>query len=476
MQSNRARYACFVQQWSPTSWKAFPNPQAMPYGDPDELDRMALRIANLPPLVTSWEVDRLKELIASAQRGERFLLQGGDCAETLDQCNPGTIERTLAILLKMSLVLILGGKKPVVRVGRIAGQYGKPRSSLTETFGGMTLPSYFGDLVNKPERTFAAREPNPQLLLACYEHAALTLNFVRSLSGGGFADLHHPEVWDVSFFERSGLPAPLRDSYLATTQELGDALRFMEALGEHSICQLSRVEFFTSHEGFHLHYESAQTKTATGRHGYYDLTTHLPWIGARTRMLSGAHVEFFRGIRNPIGVKIGADATPNEVLALCQVLNPENEPGRLVLVTRMGSMRVEQALPPLLDAVRRAEKRVLWVCDPMHGNTVTLADGKKTRVFESIATEIEQTFEAHAASGTILGGVHLELSGDDVTECIGGGVYEDDLSRAYATRCDPRLNHAQALEMAYVVARRMRQRDRLSGRHNVVINQAEPLR
>ncbi|MBK9266938.1 MAG: 3-deoxy-7-phosphoheptulonate synthase [Polyangiaceae bacterium] len=445
-----------MQHWSPISWKTFPNPQSMPYADPDELDRIACRIANLPPLVTSWEIERLKALIASAQCGERFLLQGGDCAETLEQCNPGAIERTLAILLKMSLVLILGSKKPVVRVGRIAGQYGKPRSSLTETCGGVTLPSYFGDLVNRPERTPEARRPNPQLLLACYEHAAMTLNFVRSLSGGGFADLHHPEVWDLSFFDRAGLPAPLRESYLATTQELADALRFMEALGEHPVCELSRVEFYTSHEGFHLHYESAQTKVISGQSGHYDLTTHMPWIGARTRTLSGAHVEFFRGIRNPIGVKIGPDATPDEVLGLCQVLNPDNEPGRLVLVTRMGAARVKGALPRLLDAVRRADRRVLWVCDPMHGNTVTVADGKKTRSFEAIASEIDETFEAHSDCGTILGGVHLELSGDDVTECIGGGVRETDLSRAYETRCDPRLNHAQALEMAYVVARRMR--------------------
>lgn len=435
----------------------------MTYGDPDELERVASRIANLPPLVTSWEVDRLKELIASAQRGERFLLQGGDCAETLEKCNPSTIERMLAILLKMSLVLILGSKKPVVRVGRIAGQYGKPRSSLTETHGGVTLPSYFGDLVNRPERNSAARQPDPQLLLACYEHAALTLNFVRSLSVGGFADLHHPEVWDLSFFDRAGLPAPLRESYLATTHELGDALRFMEALGENSVCELSRVEFFTSHEGFHLHYESAQTKAVSARSGHYDLTTHLPWIGARTRMLSGAHVEFFRGIRNPIGVKIGADANADEVLELCQVLNPENEPGRLVLITRMGAMRVGSALPSLLQAVRRAERKVLWVCDPMHGNTVTLSDGKKTRLFDAIVNEIHETFDAHAECGTILGGVHLELSGDDVTECVGGGVLENDLSRAYATRCDPRLNHAQALEMAYVVSRRMRRGERLVG-------------
>ncbi len=435
----------------------------MHYDDVDALERITARMAILPPLVTSWEIDRLKALLASAQRGERFLLQGGDCAETLTQCNPGTIERMLAILLKMSLVLILGAGKPVVRVGRIAGQYGKPRSSPTETIGSVTLPSYFGDLVNRPDRTLEARRPDPRLLLACYEHAAMTLNYVRSLSGGGFADLHHPEVWDLSFFDRTGLPARLRESYLATTQELAAALRFMEALGEHPVCELSRVEFYTSHEGFHLHYESAQTKAATCRSDYYDLTTHLPWIGERTRSLSGAHVEFFRGIRNPIGVKLGPDAKPDEVLELCNVLNPENEPGRLVLVTRMGAARAKSILPPLLEAVERAGKLVLWVCDPMHGNTVTTANGKKTRYFDAIGSEIEATFDAHAACGTILGGVHLELSGDDVTECIGGGVQEQDLCRAYETRCDPRLNHVQALEMAYLIARLMRSRDNLGG-------------
>ncbi len=459
MQSKRARYAWMVQSWSPISWKTFPNAQIVPYADPDELERAALRIARLPPLVTSIEIDRLRTLIASAQRGERFLLQGGDCAETLDQCNSESVERMLALFLKMSLVLIWGGKKPVVRIGRIAGQYGKPRSNLTETFGGMTLPSYFGDLVNRPERTIAARQPNPERLISCYEHAALTLNFVRSLSGGGIVDVHPLEDWDAYPFDRPELPISQRESFSKTTRDIGEALRFMEALGELRVGDLFGSEFFTSHEGFHLHYESAQTKVVSRGCGYYDLTTHLPWIGARTRMLSGAHVEFFRGIRNPIGVKIGSDATPNEVLALCHILNPDNEPGRLVLVSRMGAHRVENTLPALLDAVRRARKRVLWLCDPMHGNTETLPDGRKTRRFDAITMEMDETFEAHAACGTILGGVHLELSGDAVTECIGGGVQVDDLSRAYATRCDPRLNHAQAFEMAHFVARKLREYD-----------------
>ena len=447
----------------------------MPYGDPDELERVASRLATLPPLVTPWEIERLENLIASAQRGERFILQGGDCAETLEQCNPESIEQMLSILVKMSLVLILGARKPVVRVGRIAGQYGKPRSSLTETFEGGTLPSYFGDLVNRPERTLAARAPNPQLLLTCYEHAALTLNFMRSLAVGGLVQLTRPEAWDLSFLDREKLSASCRESYVAMTRELAEAFRFYEALGEFRVGELPSLEFFTSHEGFHLYYESAQTKAVAGRPGHYDLTTHLPWIGARTKNLSGAHVEFFRGIRNPIGIKLGPNTTPNEVVALCQVLNPENQPGRLILISRMGAIQVEKTLPPLLDAVRRAQIWVLWVCDPMHGNTVTLADGKKTRSFESIVDEIDKTFDAHAASGTILGGVHLELSPNEVTECVGGGVEEGDLSRAYVTRCDPRLNYAQALEMAFVIARRLRQDERSSLRRNGLARRSHPI-
>ncbi|HRI63609.1 MAG TPA: 3-deoxy-7-phosphoheptulonate synthase class II [Polyangium sp.] len=450
-----------MQIWTPISWKPFPNSQAMPYNDLDELDRVTSCIASLPPLVTPWEIERLENLIASAQRGERFILQGGDCAETLEQCNPESIERMLSILMKMSLVLILGAKKPVVPVGRIAGQYGKPRSSLTETHEGITMSSYFGDLVNRPERTSSAREPNPRFLLTCYEHAALTLNFMRSLTSRGFPQLSQLEAWDWSFFQRDGLSSSCQESYFAMTRDLAEALQFYAAVGEGRGDRLPKTEFFTSHEGFHLHYESAQTKSVAGRRGHYDLTTHLPWIGARTRNLSGAHIEFFRGIRNPIGVKLGPNTTPNEVLELCEVLNPENDPGRLIFISRMGATQVEKTLPPLLEAIRRAQKLVLWVCDPMHGNTVTLADGKKTRPFDSMLTEIQKTFDAHAESGTMLGGVHLELSPDEVTECVGAGVDERDLSRAYVTRCDPRLNHAQAIEMAYFIARRLRQDERL---------------
>lgn len=445
-----------VKGWSPMSWKSRPIAQEVSYDDSVAVERVVARIRELPPLVTSGEVERLRSFIAEAQLGKRFVLQGGDCAEAIRDCRADSIVNKLKVLLKMSLVLMLGGRKPVVRVGRFAGQYAKPRSSPTEVRDGVELPSYFGDLVNRPEFTPEARRPDPELLLSGYQHAAMTLNFVRALSAGGFGDLHHPEYWDLSFSERADLPAAVRESYQATTRQLTDALRFMEALGEGTVSELSRVEFFTSHEGLNLDYESAQTHAAPRPGEYHDLTTHLPWIGERTRAIDGAHVEFFRGISNPIGIKIGPRVTPVEILRLLDTLNPDEIPGRIVLITRMGADRVADALPPLLDVVRRADRRVLWVCDPMHGNTVVTASGLKTRSFEAILREIEATYDAHAACGTYLGGVHFELTGDDVTECIGGGVREEDLSRAYETRCDPRLNQAQALELAYCVARRMR--------------------
>ncbi len=443
--------------WDPTSWRAKPNAQEVRYDEPESLERTVQSLAALPPLVTSWEVERLKSFIADAQEGRRFVLQGGDCAETTVDCRADQIVNKLKILLKMSLVLILGGRKPVVRIGRFAGQYAKPRSSPTESKNGVELPSYYGDLVNRSEFTPEARRPDPKHLLSGYQHAAMTLNFVRSLSAGGFADLHHPEYWDLSFFEGAALTPQLRDEYQSITKQLAEALRFMEALGEGAIEELSRVEFFTSHEGLNLHYESAQTKRVPRREGYYDLTTHLPWIGERTRALDGAHIEFFRGVSNPLGIKLGPKVTGDEAIRLLDVLNPREEKGRIVLITRMGAGKVD-ALAPLLDRVKREGRRVLWLCDPMHGNTHTTSSGIKTRSFDAILKELEATFDAHQSVGTLLGGVHFELTGDDVTECIGGatGISESDLSRNYETLCDPRLNQAQALEMAFRISHRMR--------------------
>jgi 3-deoxy-7-phosphoheptulonate synthase len=357
----------------------------------------------------------------------------------------------------MSLVLIHGGKKPVVRVGRFAGQYAKPRSSPTETRGDVTLPSYFGDLVNRPSFTREARRADPRLMLDAYHHSALTLNFIRSLSAGGFADLHHPEAWDLAFLRHAALDPELRASYERTCRQLGEALGFMEAIGENTVDQLTRVDFFTSHEGLNLHYESAQTRPVPRREGFWNLTAHLPWIGERTRALDGAHVEYFRGIRNPVGVKVGPSADPAEIVALVERLDRVGEPGKIVLITRMGESRVEEKLPKLVEVVRASGRPVLWVCDPMHGNTKTTASGLKTRGFEDVLREVERTFEVHDACGTILGGVHFELTGADVTECVGGasGVREEDLERNYASACDPRLNYAQAMEMAFRISRRM---------------------
>jgi 3-deoxy-7-phosphoheptulonate synthase len=426
------------------------------------LDRAVDALRVLPPLVTSWEIERLKSLLADAQEGKRFVLQGGDCAETFADCRSAVISAKLKILLQMSLVLVQGAQRPVVRIGRFAGQYAKPRSTPTETRvvcgEPITLPNYFGDLVNRASFDAASRTPDPQLLLAGYHHAAMTLNFVRSLAAGGFADLHHPEQWDLSFSESASLPAELRAEYQRASAALGESLRFMEALGETSLDELSRVEMFSSHEGLHLPYEAALTRSVPRRAGYYCLSAHLPWIGERTRAIDGAHVELFRGVQNPIGVKLGPSVSAKEVLALIDVLNPSDERGKLVLITRMGADRAASALPPLLEAVRDSGRRVLWVCDPMHGNTRVLASGKKTRAFGDILAEIEHTAEAHRVAGTLLGGVHFELTGNDVTECTGGAdaLTETDLETAYETACDPRLNYRQSLEMAFLLARVLR--------------------
>jgi len=435
--------------WTPDSWRQFPVAQKVAYPDPARLEDALGRLRALPPLVTSWEIERLRGYLSEAEAGKRFLLQGGDCAETLSDCRSDVVAAKLKILLQMSVVLIHGCKKPVIRLGRFAGQYAKPRSSPVEKRGDIELPSYYGDLVNRSPFTPEARNPDPELLLQGYLHATATLNFVRSLAGGGFADLHHPEFWDLEHLERSELPEGLREQYRRMTREIAAAIDFMEALGDAPVDDLSRVEFFASHEGLSLYYESAQTRKVPRRQGYYDLTTHLPWIGERTRNLDGAHIEFFRGIRNPVGVKVGPKATPTELLALIRALNPDNETGKLLIITRMGADNVLAALPPLVQAVRRADLRGLWVSDPLHGNGRVLESGIKTRSFDDITAEIERSHEVHAQNGSHLGGVHFELTGDDVTECIGGGLSETDLDRNYQSACDPRLNYRQSLEMAF---------------------------
>ncbi|HEY3320476.1 MAG TPA: 3-deoxy-7-phosphoheptulonate synthase class II [Planctomycetota bacterium] len=443
-----------MNDWSPTSWQNKKAAQSVKYPDCQKLQQTLAAIYALPPLVTSWEIESLKEQLAAAQRGEVFLLQGGDCAERFADCRSDPIVAKLKILLQMSMVLAYGSQRRVIRVGRFAGQYAKPRSSDTETRGGVTLPVYRGDLINHPEFTLEARTPDPDLLLRGYERAALTLNFIRGLVGGGFADLHHPEWWNLDFAKT----AAHAGDYQTVVDHIANSLRFLEIVAGRHLDEVRRSEFFTSHEGLCLDYEQAQTRHVPRREGWYDLSTHFPWIGNRTRQLDGAHIEFFRGISNPIAVKVGTGTTPDELLGLIQALNPRDEPGKLTLIHRFGTQKIAKELPPLIDAVKLSRRTVLWCCDPMHGNTVSAESGRKTRRFEDILSEIEQAFDVHNACGSSLGGVHLELTGEIITECTGGarGLSDGDLERAYASEVDPRLNYEQALEVSLLIARRMK--------------------
>ncbi|MBV6423578.1 MAG: Phospho-2-dehydro-3-deoxyheptonate aldolase [Steroidobacteraceae bacterium] len=442
--------------WHAASWQARPAQQQPRYPDAAALERVVAELSRLPPIVVSWEVEALREQLAAAQRGEAFLLQGGDCAETFAGCESDKIAKQLKILLQMSLVLLHGLKRPVIRVGRIAGQYAKPRSADTETRGGVTLPSYRGDLVNGPDFTAEARTPDPNLLLRGYERAALTLNFVRALVAGGFADLHHPEYWDLGFVKHS----PLKDAYQRIANSIADSLDFLEGMSGLRVHEATHASFFASHEGLLLHYEQAQTRFIPRQNRWYDLSTHMPWIGMRTAQLDGAHVEYFRGISNPVGVKVGAAMDDGWLQGLVTTLNPQNVPGRLTLIHRFGVKEIEQALPRMISAVRATGHSVLWVCDPMHGNTETSTGGLKTRRFANILREIELAFQIHRDMGSVLGGVHIEVTGEDVTECTGGarGLSDADLQRAYRSTVDPRLNYEQALELALLIADRRAQR------------------
>jgi len=438
-------------EWRPDSWRGKSAAQQPVYPDQPALDAALRQLRQLPPLVSSWEVESLKKQLAEAADGRRFLLQGGDCSETFADCEAGVIAAKLKILLQMSLVLAQGARQRVIRVGRFGGQYAKPRSSDTETRDGLTLPAYRGDLVNRMAFHPDQRRPDPELLLRGYERAGLTINFIRALVDGGFADLHHPEYWELPF----GRKSPLADEYLQMVNSITESLRFTEALTGRALPEMHRVDFFSSHEGLHLCNEEAVTRQVPRREGWYNLSTHYPWIGNRTRDLDGAHVEYFRGIRNPIAVKLGPPISDGEVVALCQRLNPANEPGRLSLITRFGEARVAKELPGIVQAVRQRGHNALWVCDPMHGNTETTRAGIKTRRFEKVLAELEATFQILGEEGARLGGVHFELTGENVTECIGGpgGLTENDLSRDYRSPVDPRLNYEQSLEMALRLAK-----------------------
>jgi 3-deoxy-7-phosphoheptulonate synthase len=440
-------------EWSPTSWRSKPAGQQPLYPCQADVARVVEQISQLPPLVTSWEIHALRAQLSEAARGERFLLQGGDCAERYDHCTSGAITNQLKILLQMSLVLALGGRRRVIRVGRFAGQYAKPRSDDFETREGVTLPSYRGDLINGQEFTEAARTPDPQLMLRGYERAALTLNFIRSLVSRGFVDPARLDYWNLDWVTGS----PMAEEYQRIARQIGESIRFMESLMGVHPGELQWIDFFTSHEGLHLPYEQAQTRRVPRQEGWFNLSTHFPWIGMRTADPQGAHVEFFRGIRNPVGIKIGPATQPAVLRQIIEILDPDGEPGRLTLIHRFGADAIRRCLPPLLKAAQASGRTVLWCCDPMHGNTRTTAEGIKTRYFEDILSELDQAFDIHDQCGSRLGGLHIELTGENVTECIGGarGLCEADLKRAYKSGLDPRLNYEQALEMALFVSRKM---------------------
>lgn len=435
-----------INNWKPTSWTTLNAAQQANYPDKDHLESVVAELKKLPPIVTSWEVDKLNDHIAAAQRGEVFILQGGDCAESFSDCSSESIVAKLKILLQMSTVMQYGLKKPVVRIGRMAGQYAKPRSADLESKDGQELPSYRGDIINRSPFTSDDRIPDPTLILRGYERAALTMNFVRSLIDGGFVDLHHPEYWDLDWLGHS----EMADRYNKIITTIKESIDFIESTSGRPLFLSQKAEIYAAHEGLHLPYEQAQTRYIERTENWYNLTTHFPWIGMRTAELDGAHVEYFRGVANPMGIKIGNGMTSEWLQGLIAALNPNNSPGRITLIHRFGADSIESNLPPLIEAAKETGSPILWVCDPMHGNTESTADGTKTRRFEKISSELESAFRVHKKMGTYLGGVHLELTGENVTECTGGarGLNDNDLSIAYKSPVDPRLNYEQAMEIA----------------------------
>lgn len=425
------------------------------YPDAAALHAACARLAQFPPLIFAGEVQALRAQLADVAAGRAFLLQGGDCAESLDAQGGDAARETFRVLLQMAVVLTYAAARPVVKLGRIAGQYAKPRSADTETQGGVSLPSYRGDIINGPGFTAAERTPDPQRMLHAYAASAATLNLLRALAQGGFADLHQLHAWTSDFVRQS----PQGQRYAELASRIGESLAFMAAMGftAANTPQLREVSFYTSHEALLLPYEEALTRPlddARPASGHYASSAHMLWLGERTRQLDGAHIDYLRGIANPVGVKLGPTATPDEVLALLHALDPAREPGRVVLITRMGAGKLADRLPALLAAVRDAGHPAIWSCDPMHGNTVSTAQGVKTRDFANIVQEVREFFAAHAQAGTVPGGLHVELTGQDVTECRGGGQNLTDahLAQRYTSACDPRLNGSQSLELAFLVA------------------------
>ncbi|MGN8027058.1 class II 3-deoxy-7-phosphoheptulonate synthase [Microbacterium sp. 22242] len=436
------------------SWRALPIKQQPHWPDAERVSEVSAQISALPPLVFAGEVDNLRERLARAASGQAFLLQGGDCAETFAGATADQIRNRIKTVLQMAVVLTYGASMPIVKMGRMAGQFAKPRSSDTETRGDVTLPAYRGDIVNGYDFTEGSREANPARLLQGYHTAASTLNLIRAFTQGGFADLREVHSWNKGFAQN-----PANQRYERMAAEIDRAIKFMEAAGA-DFDELKRVEFFTGHEGLLMDYERPMTRIDSRTLTPYNTSAHFLWIGERTRELDGAHVDYFSKIRNPIGVKLGPSTTTETALALIDKLDPHREPGRLTFITRMGAGKIRDALPPLLEAVKDSGAQPLWVTDPMHGNGITTPTGYKTRRFDDVVDEVRGFFEAHRAVGTFPGGIHVELTGDDVTECLGGSeqIDEEGLATRYESLCDPRLNHMQSLELAFLVAEELEKR------------------
>ncbi len=443
-------------KWSPDTWRSKPITQVPDYPDQDKLANVEARLKSFPPLVFAGEARNLMAALGEVAEGKAFLLQGGDCAESFAEFKADNIRDTFRVLLQMAVVLTFGGSCPVVKVGRMAGQFAKPRSAPTEEIGGVELPSYRGDIVNGIDFTAAARVPDPERLIQGYNQAAATLNLLRAFAQGGFADLHKVHQWNLDFVGDS----PQSERYQELADRLSESLEFMAACGVtgETTPQIRETSFYTSHEALLLPYEQALTRIDSLTGKWYDCSAHMLWIGERTRQPDGAHVEFLRGVENPIGLKCGPTMTPDELLQLIDILNPQNVPGRLTLISRMGHDKVEAQLPKLVRAVARAGRKVVWACDPMHGNTIKSSTGYKTRPVDRILAEMRGFFAVHRAEGTHAGGVHFEMTGQDVTECIGGAqaITEQALADRYHTHCDPRLNASQSLELAFLMAERLK--------------------
>lgn len=438
-------------KWAPDSWRGKPARQMPEYPDAAQLAAVETKLRGFPPLVFAGEARALKSSLAKVAEGKAVLLQGGDCAESFAEFGANNIRDSFKVLLQMTVVLMYGAGMPVVKVGRMAGQFAKPRSADTETQGDVTLPAYRGDIINGIEFTAATRTPDPQRMMSSYSQAAATLNLLRAFSHGGYADLHRVHGWTLGFVERS----PAGEKFRELADHIDEALRFMEACGiTADVPQVREAEFFTSHEALLLPYEQALTRVDSTTGDWYDCSAHMVWIGDRTRQLDGAHVEFCRGIKNPLGLKCGPTSDPDELLRLIDILNPDNEPGRLTLIARMGADKVATKLAPLVRRVRREGRNVVWSCDPMHGNTIKSTTGYKTRPFDRILAEVRAFMEILPAEGAYAGGVHFEMTGQNVTECTGGAEAIDDqaLADRYHTHCDPRLNGSQALELAFLIS------------------------